>query len=233
MKRVFFVFGIKRSGNHAIINWLYKMLPNYVHINNLHPKFLTPAYYNLNLVQTTIIENYKDNAWINFRQDNNLIISFEDQDIKTVHEKIVHLCKKCNIEPVTIMIIRDPKNMLASLYKIKKRFDILEGFKNIWINYAEEYLTKKYLQHFIIYDKWFIDQDYRKKISYDLKLTFDDSNHNKIFKHGISSFDGYKFENDTTKMDVLNRANIFKNDSNFENLVSDLKMIELWTKILK
>lgn len=234
MKTAFFVFGIKRSGNHAIINWLYKMIPNYVHLNNLNPKFLTHAHYNANLVTdaSKVTVNYKDNAWLPFTQNHTLLISFEDHDIKQVNEKVIDFCNKCKLEPTTIMIIRDPKNMLASLFKIKKRFDILPNFKNIWMKYADEYLHRSCIQHFIVYDKWFTNVEYRKKIATDMKLEFDDSNHNKIFKHGVSSFDGYRYQNDTTKMDVLNRADFFKDNKQFDTLISDPKMLSLWTQIM-
>jgi hypothetical protein len=221
---IYFVLGIKRSGNHAIINWLYKMIPDYVHINNLPHGLITED----NIVKhkkNTYDRNYIDKGWTDYKD--NVIISLENAPLNVTVNKIMSVC---HVPYKIIVVVRNPKNTLASIWKVyENRKDILETHAWMWLAYAEELAKNTY--NVIIYDKWFSDLKYRKLISARLGLVFDDSNFNNIFKHGVSSFDGYKYQNCASKMDVLHRAEYFKGDKYFNSIINNSKMSELWNKI--
>lgn len=234
MQIVYFILGIKRSGNHAILNWLYKMIPNYLHLNNLPLKLLNSFHYKKFLTENINIDNYIDKNWTHFSKLTNLIISLENQNIKKSSTLIKKFCNDLNIKSEIIMLVRSPNNNFASIWKIMNEdTELLKHHKQLWKEYAEEIINNIYLEKKIVinFDKWFMDQKYRLEITRHLNLNFDDENFDKIFKHGFSSFDGYKFKDCATKMDVLNRIDYYQNDINFLKLINEKEIIILWDKI--
>lgn len=62
----------------------------------------------------------------------------------------------------------------------------------------------------IYFDEWFINKDYRIKITNDLKLNFNDKGLNDVYSNGRSSFDEFRYDGKAQKMDVLNRWKKYK-----------------------
>lgn len=237
---IYFLLGIKRSGNHAILNWLYKMIPNWVHMNNMPINRLNSSQYKLNLTTLPLKQKYVDNRWIPFQSQNTLIISFEDQDLKVVAANISKFCKETNLTPHIGILTRSPQNNLASAYKVfKQNTSILAKYTTLWQRYATEAMDKTNFKenglviHPIFYDKWFENKKYREEWATNFGLKFDDGNKNSIFKHGTSSFDKMKYKNDASKMDVLNRAASFEKDPNFSRFVNNERTQTLWKKYKK
>lgn len=234
MNKIFFILGVKRTGNHAIINWLYKMIPNYVHLNNMRLSDFTVTNYDKYLTVLPVTENYVDNCWTKFNCSNNLIISFENANVQDTTKLINKFCEQIQIKPVIILIYRNPYNALSSIWKIyNKNQQILNKHIKLLIDYGHDFLNNDMQRMNILYDKWFKDITYRKSLSKKLSLQFDDSNFDKIFLHGYSSFDGYLYKNDASKMDVLNRYDNFLNDSVFQDILQKHKteLDAIWNKI--
>ena len=76
---IYILIGIRRSGNHAILNWLYPMLGNYCHLNDLKIQHFTKENYDNNITDCICDKNYVDCKWIPFNKNSNLLISFEKE----------------------------------------------------------------------------------------------------------------------------------------------------------
>lgn len=233
-QKIYFLFGCKRSGNHAIINWLYKMIPNYVHLNNMNPNLFTSENYKVNLTTKPLQWNYIDRRWIPITTKNTLLVSFEDQDFKKTSVFINKFCQDLDYEPIIIILLRSPANNLASAYQVfNKNTNVLAKYVNLWQVYAQEYLNSTIFPNKVnlFYDKWFVNIEYRRELAHKLSLVFNDENFGKMYKHGISSFDKMKFMTDATKMDVLNRDKNFDTDERFTKLANNVKLLDIWNKI--
>jgi len=233
-----FLVGIKRSGNHAISNWLYPMLDKYLHINDMKLKNMKNYNKFLNKRYITNKSNikFKNYNFTYFSKDSNLLISFEDQYL----DKLANSINEFNNSKSVILLIRNPFNMLASIYKLsfnslfENYKNRLHFFKSLWKSYAKEFLgitnffNNKIL---ILYDKWVQNDMYRKEIINKLGLVFNDCNKNTVSGYGHSSFD--RKVKDASKLNVLTRYEYFNNDPFFINIVlEDIELYNLWNDII-
>ncbi|MDY6784670.1 MAG: hypothetical protein SW833_19350 [Cyanobacteriota bacterium] len=250
------VVGLKRSGNHAIINWMLQQEKgNVKHLNNIFPgknpyRFLAEHYSDPQLHQ---------DARGKFSPKDCLIYSYEncrlskaiDPEIEQKHD--IYLGKSA--ERYDVVILRDPFNMLASMVKrhsqqlkkknkIKRNYFKIKGEKgaidisivDLWISYAKEYLGEtQFLSQTkvpINYNSWFLSVDYRKEIAEQLKLEFSDRGFDTVRKNGTgSSFDGLNFDGQAAKMDVLNRWKTVADDINYRALFNNPEIFEYSERI--
>lgn len=258
------IFGIKRSGNHAIINWLFNQIPDKaVFLNNCYS-----AGKKLNLYEGVGTINCKGmnywdfkKKWLFFesnpfkeqktiaysREDkrfNNqklkeypkeaLIISFENKDIEKMttmlderHDQLVGLSG----EIFSFIIIRDPFNSFASIYKKWGKKNLIR-FVPMWKQYANMLIKSEQNFGSILYNQWLIDESYRRKITEKLRIPFDDSGKDKVANFGGgSSFDGASNQVQAKDLKVLSRWQIFENDPYFRSFFQDSEIIELSEKI--
>ena len=215
------VVGLRRSGNHAIITWIRRHYPEYIyHLNNI-PVKQNPYRF---LAEHFPKDNLKQEAKGNFTHKNCLIYSYENGALENIADPIfeakhdIYLGKSRT--RTDVLILRDPFNMFASMLaggektNSKLRYmRIRKSEKNIsqlWLDYAKEFLGEtSYLKNnklVINYNKWCLEENYRKQISKQLNLEFSDAGFN-IVKNigGGSSFDGTKFSGESEKMDLMNR----------------------------
>jgi len=162
------VHGLRRTGNHAIINWIEKQASGFtVHLNNLRPEEnpfknywriledkvhprekwrVAELSFNDLYQGSSGYELVKQEAKGKFIEKDCLILSYEDCYIPRVssaravrtHDRYVGKSK----EIFDLIILRDPYNLIAS----RMRSNML-GIKGIgktlpelWIDYAKEYL---------------------------------------------------------------------------------------------
>lgn len=162
------VLGLRRSGNHAVINWLSKQVEgNVVFINHVKP--LENPYRNQYESQLQDVRrhpqvgdlHYRDVHWWknekegSFTYKDCLVYSYEDQEL----EKVAHASfeRKHDLylgkseEKFDVIVMRDPFNLFASRLKTKPteggpNFDMLEVYSRhyslpkLWISYAKECL---------------------------------------------------------------------------------------------
>jgi len=163
------VIGLRRSGNHAIINWITKQEPiEPIFIN--HTRVLENPYRDVYRDQLIKQKNPDLKGWrcedINWWKQQSkgdfsfkdcLIYSYEDQEL----ERITHASfeKKHDFylgrseERYDLILIRDPFNLFASRLKrreivqtIEKKFDPLKVYSRqytlpeLWVCYAKECL---------------------------------------------------------------------------------------------
>lgn len=258
------IFGIKRSGNHAIINWLFYQIPNkVVFLNNCYPagkklrlyegigtincKGINYWDFKKKLIffesnpfkgQKIIAYSREDKRFNNQKLKEclkeGLIISFENRDIQKMttmldndHDQLVG----SSAEIFSFIIIRDPFNLFASIYK-KWGQEYLIRFIPIWKQYAQMLINPESDFDSILYNQWLTDQNYRRKITEKLQIPFDDSGKDTIANFGGgSSFDGLSNQIQAKDLKVLSRWQIFQDDPDFRSFFQDSEIIELSEQI--
>lgn len=202
----YMVHHLARCGSHAIMNWMGRQMePITVCFNNVNEK----------LEQRSVEIHEENKRWIDgdlsgFEGDiRNRIYSTENFDFRGYGE-----LNTSDID-TTIIILRDPKNWIASSLNIDGYLsDLYETYQSQamqdfgyskWfcasLNRLEMY--KQYLREAIgitkhitnetvniYYNYWFLDRDYREKIANDLGFEFTDEGFDfKPSYGGGSSFD--------------------------------------------
>jgi len=217
-------YGLRRSGNHAIINWLIPMLGGVVcHINDAQLP----------------LRFYKGPKPLRrFAGDpSSTIISYENVDLtKDTNQFDVR-----SEERRFIMLLRDPYNLAASLLQNQYALEVsnfrvpMYNIKKEWKQYAREFLSHtNYLPTNTVkinFTKWFTDEDYRILIATELGLEYDDVGLNKVSGYGGgSSFDSTKLDGEAQKMDLLNRWKHIEGEGiheRFAKLIDDSELAEL------
>lgn len=257
------IFGIKRSGNHAIINWIFTQSTEpTIFLNNCYPigsKNIS-LYQGVGRIDCKGI-NYWDykhkiipwekNPFINHKyityskqdkrfkaerlkqlKEKTIIISFEDRDIDKINslfdEKHDILVGNSN-HIFTIVILRDPFNLLASIHKKWSEKDLLY-YRDLWKEYARKFIEYEKENNpyslGINYNEWVKSKKYRQNTAKKLNILFNDQGKDDVTNFGGgSSFDGTSANKNATIMNVFSRWENFANDAFFCSLFKDE---ELW-----
>lgn len=241
------VVGLRRSGNHGIIIWLRRHYPQKIwHLNNVSPE-RNP--YRQLYQHYSDKERLREEARGNFSKKECLIYNYENYTLESIVnskcEKNHDLYLGKSAKRYDILILRDPFNMFASLYKGQLQTNSKnycktypknrESITQLWLNYAKEFLGEtNYLQQnrvMVNYNQWVSNLEYRKNISQQLNLEFSDAGFNVVKNYGGgSSFDGTNFNDKANKMDVLNRWQEFVDDKEYKKMF-DEEIIEYSQKI--
>ena len=212
-------FGLKRSGNHCIHEWILK---NFKEYNTQYFNCYETKRHYSTIKETTEL----------------LLCSFEDKKISSF---IDHL--KSNID---IVLLRDVYNWGASFKKMKSKHQMKSKhhmsfvelsnkiFSN-WENYYH-YIYNRINDHktvYILYNNWVTDIKYRQHILQEicLKSQIKVENYIDFIDHVThygcgSSFDKRTFDGRASEMKVLKRWEYYKNDENY------WKMFSPWIKHL-
>ncbi len=244
------VVGLRRSGNHAIINWIKKEHEQHrkkvTFINNIpHDKNPYLHFYQnhlrYNKYPKTILKLKRQaKGW--FDKVDCLIYSYEDYSLEQITNRLFE--DKCDFylgranNKYDVIILRDPFNLLASRFK-NQYFDTKSPCQNIialWIAYAKEYLREtnflKNTKICINYNHWTSNLDYRQEIAKILDIEFSDAGFNDVQKNGGgSSFDGLKFKGKAQTMEVDTRWKYFQDNPFYLQLINNEELIEYSRKI--
>ncbi|MGB3694512.1 MAG: hypothetical protein WA999_17490 [Spirulinaceae cyanobacterium] len=236
------IVGLKRTGNHAIINWLEPQGKGKIkHINNLQVN-VNPYRYKYERLRDYYpehqwsMQDYEKEARGNLVAKDLLLYSYEDYELKKVFSDYFESKHDLYLGKSAIrydlLILRDPFNLFAS--RVKKNYlDVQNHQQNmvdLWIEYAEEFLGKtSYLKHNKVclnYNRWVEDVDYRKEISAQLNLEFSDAGIDKVSGCGDgSSFEGRSLNGKAAKMDVNNRWQHFLEDESYRDLMNNEQLV--------
>jgi hypothetical protein len=242
------IAGMRRTGNHAIINWIKEQEKGQVlHLNNLVPNENPYRYKYQNLNShfpqyQWSIEQFKTQAKGNLTYKDCLIYSYEDFALKEIFSQSFEKKHDLYVGKTTIrydlLIIRDPFNLLAS--RLKNNYLPVKSLGKtaiaLWIDYAKEYLGEtNFLKHnkvCINYNLWVTERDYRQEVAHKLGIEFTDAGINKVLSHGGgSSFDGKKLDGEASKMDLNNRWQNFANDPVYRKLLDNEELLDYSQKI--
>jgi hypothetical protein len=235
----YIVFGMARSGHHAIVNWMGNQLPGKItHYNNCTKeledhKFVTSSHAPIEYCNPG---NSEYNMYTMEHFDLDLIDKFK---MMTIVE-----------DPTCIIILRDLLNWVASsILQINwdtRRLDVnadsiyehstddqgrhynttIEIFKD-HIREAMNITNRLDNKLVIGYNHWTQDIKYRKYLADRLEMPFTDKGFKEVAQFGNrSSFDGNNYRYSADKMDTLYRYKHLNNDI-IERIMSDKELVEL------
>lgn len=128
VEKVYVVAGLQRSGNHAIINWILGNQKGTVDI----------CFLNNSEVYSNPLKSNQPNVLTKFSnklgsKGNIVLVSYEEKDLNEVfsEENLDILGKIFGDSAIyhKVLVLRDPKNFLASRYISEKRFFVDNKFK--------------------------------------------------------------------------------------------------------
>lgn len=209
--RVWLLHGMKRSGNHAITNWLIPQL-DCAYFNNVIP--LGGILRGRPVPAPQPFEQWHEARQRERGQSlNRLLVTLEDHDLG--------LAPFLGAEPGLrrLLILRSARQMFSS--RIRKSFQVdmpayprsdgpvLQRAIGLWKQHARCFLDGDETcpgRTAILFDAWFSDPGYRAAISLALAVTFDDTGYGRVSgTGGGSSFDGVEFDGRAHLMSVTDR----------------------------
>ena len=232
-------FGLQRSGQHLVIEWISRGLIDVIHLNHcrFYPSGLSLVLKPVTGRRVIYSEGTVDDSGIQGRNNfqsslpsksyRNLLYSLEDVSLKDVMiQKLDQLFKT-----KTVLILRDPVNWLASsIQHNRSSKEALLRKRNILIEYLEQAtLTKKYIKNNFVainYNKFTIDPKYRQRIAEKLNLvSFEDAE--KALNHTSDFGQGSSFKNLSNANNTLERWKLFQDDPFFRYALKNQNLIDL------
>ena len=217
-RRLFHFIGLKRSGNHALINWLKPQMPGRVHhMNNIQP-YIHPL-----LKDRKVFETRETHAGY---PQNWMICSYEDRDLNAFRYRA---------NARYILLLRDPFNLFASRMRRKEPGfggaeapERRERVLRLWCQYAERFASHdpKFVR--VVYDRWKDNPAYRRQLAEQLGLRFTDAGLNTVSRHGGgSSFEGQSKDGRASEMQTTDRWRHFIDDDAYWRLLDNPRLLEL------
>ena len=231
------ILGLQRSGNHALIQWIFSLTKGLTCFCNdiapgQHPK------------EAPI----KKTKWGSLSRGS-LLYSYEDRTIKDTFfpdkEFSITLRKK-PVNSYKILVLRDPYNMFASRWnqdspngkKFREDLTYRDKLLSLWKEYAyilrkDSALERKDILG-ISFNKWISSTAYREKIAECLGLQFE---HAQVQLPiwgfgGGSSFEGLDQQATPHKMNVQERWKTVALLPEFEKWAKDPELRDLSQKVL-
>ena len=209
------IFAMQRSGQHALVEWLCDHFHGPVYFRNNILVGRSPARIMYRNVSAEVAKKDQEGELCN---KDCFIFNVEDAPLLGIqkHLKVLQELPWGQSNAIfNVLLIRDVYNLMASRIQSVKNSGKKCSRSQIdvaihrWIDHANEYLGgTNYLNDAIKinYNRWCIDQQYRRGVSSRLKLKFVDTGFNRVSSFGRgSSFDGLKYNCQASKMKVLER----------------------------
>ncbi len=210
-QRLFLLHGMKRSGNHALVNWLVPQL-QCAFFNNMIP--LGPILRGKPMPPTISFPQWRHGQDAGRGTPPSTLVSLEDHDLN------LQPFSGIDIPLQRILVLRNPRDLFAS--RVRKAFrvampayprvddQIMRRAITLWQQHARCYLHGDASfpgRIAILFDTWFRDAGYRASVSAALGVAFDDSGFGKVSEEGGgSSFDGTRFDGNPAEMALGNRV---------------------------
>ncbi|SDJ10321.1 hypothetical protein [Lutimaribacter saemankumensis] len=219
------VFGMRRSGNHFIINWILEQVyGSSVFFNNINPeKHPYSAYFSESRIRL-------------MNKSPRIVLSYEDVSEERLMSgpllKFLSCREKAHGAQVRFaLILRDPLNLFASrMQKWPENFECNSDIK------AQ---VKMYLSHVTIskrermtldgtpvvpvyYNKMLFDHNERRDVARKLGINIGDKGMDAVAKYGHgSSFDGVDKTAAALRSDVSKRWTAFRSDPRFKKIIEN------------
>jgi len=238
---IYKLFGVVRSGNHAITYWIFHMIKNKVLYANCCYAFENPftTYVKEKNDFPKKITNTNKKKWLKqLKKHNNIFISYENFDI--YHDDIFNIvdwdrigCMNMFKRELNIVVIRDHFNVLSSILKLLGQRECeIKTKMELWKKYALAYINKKHNYFYVNYNSWCKNKKYRKSIANMLNLKFNDLGYFYVARNGGgSSFDKRRFNHKANEMKILERWEYYINDSFYKKYALDKECVDLSKKI--
>lgn len=232
------MIGMRRTGNHAILEWLKAQAKGEIQVlNNLevnvnpyrykyeHLRDYYPQYeWTINKLKPLAKGEFIFNDW--------LFYSYEDHDLGKINSRFfernhdLYLGK--SHKRIDILILRDPFNLFASRLK-SNMIPVKNPRKDavtLWIEYAQEFLgeSQKLTQEKVCinYNNWFQNRSYREQLAKRLGISFTDAGIENVNGcGGGSSFEGRAFYGKAQEMPVLERWKKYVDNPAYRKIFRD------------
>lgn len=212
--RLYLFHGMKRSGNHAVIEWLLPQV-NCAFVNNAIP--LGPILRGRPFPAPTRFSSWlaKQEVAAEIQSQDGLLVSLEDHDLSVSPFP----CEGLDLQ--RILLVRQPENLFSSRLRKAWRVDmpaytrsyedaVMQRAIGIWKQHARCYLEETDAfpgRVAILFDAWVSDPAYRAAVSSALGVGFRDLGFGRVADvGGGSSFDGTSYHGRGHEMNVLDRV---------------------------
>ncbi|MCB1065390.1 MAG: hypothetical protein KDN20_21045 [Verrucomicrobiae bacterium] len=248
--------GLRRSGTHAVQNWLISLYDGSVcYLNDVTGKRALKPDQPCDDLPT--LRSPGKAARLDDVDKNLLLYAMEDrrlQFLRDYHFPYPPGCRRAN-RVVDVLLLRDPYNTIASRLKIGRdrgdngffrdmflrRKDGTAFFPQLWKNYAREYLGElnclRNEKIGIRHDRWTGDAAYRDEIGRRLGVgaaarARAEATVGQVPGWGFgSSFDATRYHGKAQEMDLMNRWRRYEDDAEFRELTADAELRELAERI--
>jgi hypothetical protein len=226
--RVYVVLGMQRSGHHLVINQICFQIGRVLHLNNCvltQPTGLRPVAgrYRTYDAGETFDSGLLDRAEyqrqikrLGGRYDQ-VVCSFENAKLGRPYVRHVLAYG----QPVTLCIVRDPFNWIASMMKFGGEMarDLPRRIL-LWKAQVEQCLhPETYSDGAFIgvnYDRWVTDPQYARSVCEEMGLSYTDAGRDEVIDFAAgSSFDGVAFHGKASAMQVMERWCVYKEDPRY------------------
>jgi len=175
VEKEIFIFGLRRSGNHAIVHWLVGLF------QDRHPTIRNDCVFHHFFVNNQPLPLSNIPMAPSF--GNTQVISFESQEAMLYDETLLDPTKR-KAKKKPIIVHRDPFNWMASTRAIsyiyghkEENFDHLV---DLWILYAKKFFIEKPdLAYTVKFNQW-KNEEYRRKLAEYIEEPFSDTGLNWI-----------------------------------------------------
>lgn len=246
------VFGIRRSGNHAVINWILKQVQGPIFFLN-NTNLLRPLWKDRDFVERerpVFFQNEggslhplwqgNDGFPAHMHGPLNLFLhSYENARFSGPLLRVADHNKRFLINPpeqrCDVLILRDPFNLFASRLQsgiLSSGRDDRYNQVDLWLYYAEEYLgitnelgdTKLCVN----YNRWCTEKSYRQRLAEEMGIEFTDTGFDEVPRFGGgSSFEGRKRHGKASAMTTSTRWRQFVADPRYVKCFKDPLVLEL------
>lgn len=231
-KREFRVLAMRRSGHHAILDWIIAQLApdtKWCHLNDVKINDENP-------LETDLGDNFRgtrdpDRDMLIYNIEDTEVETFLTSRLATHHDEWLGESQEvCNL-----LIMRDVFNLHASRYAMMQKGEMFARFRpEIFKNHAREFLreTSLFGEPFIpiSYNQWAVSPRYRKHLAAQLGLTFSDKGRQSVAHLG-SSFDGIKFQGNAKRMKVNERWRRYVDHPDYLASLDDSELIGLSCRV--
>ncbi len=250
------VFAPRRSGHHAIMQWVVRnKTGRTVFLNDIRPPYGNPF---LDCRGLHVYDGVVDHRYLlrrreaagKFSRKGTLIYNYEDFELLEDVIARMDADRRAWVGPserfLDVLILRDPFNLLASVLRARRARNPRDGEPamrkavRIWKTCAREFAGRtRYLTNplFISYNDWFASDAYRRELADKLGLVSVDEGLDQVARWGPAtwtdgaSFDGLALDGNASQMRVLERWRAYEDDGPFRAQFRDDELWDLSTEI--
>jgi hypothetical protein len=251
------VFSIRRSGHHAIVNWIRFQHPGrHCFLNDCK---VGESPFAKSVRSNSVVGGWAgEHRYVNWERELRgrhakkglLIHNYEDGDLRRFSETVTREREVewigASRERSTLIVLRDPYNLLASRLKwfhgrgevpTMERFG---EFRALWKLYAREMLgDTRWLPEalHVRYNDWFQSRVYRDELAARIGFVNRDVGVHEVARWGpalakpAASFDGLRYDGNAQEMRVLDRWREFSTDPFFRAQFEDEELIALSARL--
>jgi len=225
MRTLWIIAGMRRSGIHAVVDWLLSGLDGpYILLNNVRFDRVHRKANNMSLSP-----GYETSRTAN----EHVVTVFEDKRLDRIDRAPLLQSIRPSVDTNRkLIIIRDPYNLTASRLhrtRVRKSRDTRpQRVPSLWPDHASA--QPPWIR--CIYNRWIADDSYRKQLAAELQISQCPPRSEHVARAGRgSSFDGLTFDGRASEMDVSGRWRQYADDPVFRQCVGRPEIARLSAEV--